>query len=96
MEKLAAAAGASKSYVWELENKDPPGPSADKLSGTATALGVTIDHLVNGVDSLPGVERMRSACIDAIWNEAFGWQSARTYSGIAELLPTTWRRRSGV
>jgi transcriptional regulator with XRE-family HTH domain len=46
LEQLAQATGSSKSYIWELENKDPPRPSAEKLSEIATALGVTVDYLI--------------------------------------------------
>lgn len=45
LDKLAALSGCSKSYLWELENKDPPRPSADKLSAIAKAIGVTVDYL---------------------------------------------------
>jgi transcriptional regulator with XRE-family HTH domain len=47
LEKLADLSGSSKSYVWELENKAPPRPSADKLSKIAEALGVTLEFLIN-------------------------------------------------
>lgn len=50
LDQLAAATGSSKSYVWELENKNPPRPSAEKLSAIAAALGVTVDYLL-GSDS---------------------------------------------
>ncbi|WP_082772831.1 helix-turn-helix transcriptional regulator [Methylobacterium sp. CCH5-D2] len=50
LDQLAAATGSSKSYVWELENKNPPRPSAEKLSAIATALEVTVDYLL-GSDS---------------------------------------------
>jgi transcriptional regulator with XRE-family HTH domain len=50
LDKLAEDAGLSKSYLWELENKDPPRPSAEKLAGLAKALGVTVDFLM-GADS---------------------------------------------
>ena len=46
LDQLAAATGTSKSYVWELENKNPPRPSAEKLSAIGTALGVTVDYLL--------------------------------------------------
>jgi transcriptional regulator with XRE-family HTH domain len=46
LEKLAEIAESSKSYIWELENKNPPRPSAEKLGAIARALGVTIDYLV--------------------------------------------------
>jgi transcriptional regulator with XRE-family HTH domain len=43
---LAKMSGASKSYIWELENRAPPRPSADKLSAIAKALGVTAGYLI--------------------------------------------------
>lgn len=46
LDKLAELADSSKSYIWELENKDPPRPSADKIAKIATALGVTPDYLI--------------------------------------------------
>ena len=47
LEQLAERAGSSKSYIWELENKAPPRPSAELLTRIATALGVTIDYLLD-------------------------------------------------
>lgn len=46
LEQLAKQAKCSKSYVWELENRNPPRPSAEKLSNLAAALGVTMDYFV--------------------------------------------------
>jgi transcriptional regulator with XRE-family HTH domain len=46
LDQLAEAAGCSKSYIWELENKNPPRPSAEKLSSIATALKTTSDYLL--------------------------------------------------
>lgn len=51
LEKLAELAESSKSYIWELENKDPPRPSADKIAKIAVALGVTPDYLIT--DAVP-------------------------------------------
>ena len=45
LEQLAKDTASSKSYVWELENKDPPRPSVEKLSAIAVTLGVTVDYL---------------------------------------------------
>ena len=45
LEKLARLSGCSKSYLWELENSNPPRPSAAKLSAIAYALNVNIDYL---------------------------------------------------
>ncbi|MER8798298.1 helix-turn-helix domain-containing protein [Mesorhizobium sp. M0984] len=46
LDRLAELAESSKSYIWELENKDPPRPSADKISKIAIALDVTPDYLL--------------------------------------------------
>lgn len=50
LDQLAQATGSSKSYIWELENKNPPRPSAEKLSAIATALSVTVDYLLGADD----------------------------------------------
>ena len=50
LDQLAQVTGSSKSYIWELENKNPPRPSAEKLSAIATALGVTVDYLLGTDD----------------------------------------------
>ena len=47
LDKLAELTGSSKSYIWELENKAPPRPSAEKLSRIADELGVTIEYLLD-------------------------------------------------
>lgn len=46
LDKLAESAESSKSYIWELENNNPPRPSADKIAKIAAALGVTPDYLI--------------------------------------------------
>lgn len=46
MEGLAQAAGISKSYVWELENREVPHLSAKVLVDLAKALDVTIHDLL--------------------------------------------------
>lgn len=45
LDQLAQATKSSKSYIWELENKNPPRPSAEKLTEIAKELGVTVDYL---------------------------------------------------
>lgn len=52
LDKLADLTDSSKSYIWELENKNPPRPSADKVARIASALGVTSDYLVDTNDSV--------------------------------------------
>jgi transcriptional regulator with XRE-family HTH domain len=48
LEALAAKIESSKSYVWEIENKDVARPSAEKLSLIASALETTTDYLLSG------------------------------------------------
>jgi len=47
LDKLAELTESSKSYIWELENKNPPRPSAEKLSKIAEKLGTTIEYLLD-------------------------------------------------
>lgn len=46
LEKLAEDAGLSKSYLWELENRESQRPSAEKLTALADALGVTTSYFL--------------------------------------------------
>lgn len=46
LEQLAELTDSSKSYLWELENKDAPKPSAEKIAKIATALDVTTEFLL--------------------------------------------------
>ena len=52
LDRLAELTDSSKSYILELENKNPPRPSADKVAKIASALGVTSDYLVDTKDSV--------------------------------------------
>jgi transcriptional regulator with XRE-family HTH domain len=61
LEKLAELTDSSKSYIWELENKDPPRPSAEKVARIAGALGVTTDYLVSTTKVAPGEEVLDQA-----------------------------------
>ena len=47
LDQLAALTASSKSYIWELENKNPPRPSAEKISKIADVLGVTSDYIMD-------------------------------------------------
>lgn len=40
LEKLAELSGLSKSYIWELENRESQRPSAEKLNALAKVLSV--------------------------------------------------------
>lgn len=48
LEGLADRVGSSKSYMWEIENKEVARPSAEKLAMIATALDTTSDYLLAG------------------------------------------------
>ncbi|MGR5364334.1 helix-turn-helix domain-containing protein [Vibrio mediterranei] len=47
LERLAEMAGISKSYLWELENRDKPNPSTEKIAQIANALNVTTEFLLS-------------------------------------------------
>ena len=61
LEQLAELADSSKSYIWELENKDPPRPSAEKVAKIASVLGVTTDYLVSTTKAAPGKDVLDQA-----------------------------------
>ena len=50
--KLAEMAESSKSYIWELENKNPPRPSAEKLAKIAEQLDTTLEFLLDEGDAV--------------------------------------------
>ena len=52
LEKLAELSESSKSYIWELENKNPPRPSGEKIAKIAAVLGVTADYLIDQTETL--------------------------------------------
>lgn len=61
LEKLAELADSSKSYIWELENKDPPRPSAEKVGKIASVLGVTVDYLLDKSKKSPNEDVIDTA-----------------------------------
>lgn len=53
LDGLAEATGSSKSYIWELENRETaPRPSAEKLLKIADALGTTVELLLDETGKL--------------------------------------------
>ena len=46
LERLADQASLSKSYLWELENRESQRPSAEKLAALADALGVAASYFI--------------------------------------------------
>lgn len=53
LERLAELIDSSKSYMWELENKDAPNPSAEKIARIAAVLEVTPDFLMDDHTTSP-------------------------------------------
>ena len=47
LDEHAKLTQSSKSYIWELENRDPPRPSAEKLAKIAAALAVTMEYFID-------------------------------------------------
>jgi len=68
LDQLALATDSSKSYIWELENKNPPRPSAEKLAAIAKGLQVTVDWLLGSDEQT----------LDTAEDKAF----FRSYSGL--------------
>ena len=60
LEKLAELTDSSKSYIWELENRDTRKPSAEKLTRIAQALSVTTDYLLDD-SAEPGNDVLKEA-----------------------------------
>lgn len=46
LDQLADQSGLSKSYIWELENRESQRPSAEKLASLADVLGVSINYFL--------------------------------------------------
>ncbi len=53
LDALSERAGMSKSYLWELENRESPRPSAEKLSALAGALGMPASYFIDKDVSAP-------------------------------------------
>jgi transcriptional regulator with XRE-family HTH domain len=62
LEQLAELTDSSKSYIWELEKKDDPKPSAYKIGKIAAVLDVTTEFLLIESTATPD---------EAVLDEAF-------------------------
>ena len=60
LDKLAELTDSSKSYIWELENRDTRKPSGEKLTRIAQALEVTTDYLLDDSEE-PSDQVLREA-----------------------------------
>lgn len=61
LEQLGELTDSSKSYLWELENKDEPKPSAEKIGKIAAVLEVTTEFLLTESMATPDVEVLDEA-----------------------------------
>lgn len=61
LDELAAAAGMSKSYLWELENRETAKPSAEKLDSLARTLGVPVSYFLEQESSTPQERHLDAA-----------------------------------
>lgn len=71
LDKLAELTDSSKSYIWEIENRDELKPSADKITRIAAALDVTPDFLLSAPEGTPA---------EAVADQAF----FRKYQGMSD------------
>ena len=53
LEDLAKRIGSTKSYMWELENRDVSRPSAEKVFKLAEVFGVTAEYLLDDTGREP-------------------------------------------
>lgn len=86
LDQLADASQSSKSYIWELENKDPPRPSGEKLALIAAALDVTPDYLL-------GVETQVESAEDKAFFRKYQKMDAAQKSQIREMLEVINKKR---
>jgi transcriptional regulator with XRE-family HTH domain len=56
LEQFAEQIGASKSSVWELENKEKARPSAERVHEVAKILGVTPEFLMDNDATEPSID----------------------------------------
>ncbi len=86
LEELATRSESSKSYVWELENKDPPRPSGEKLALIANALDVTLDYLL-------GVETEVEPAEDKAFFRKYQKMTSTQKSQVREMLEIINRKK---
>ena len=61
LDQLADMAGLSKSYLWELENRETASPSAQILNALAESLGVSTNYFMDDVASQPEAKHLDEA-----------------------------------
>jgi len=61
LESLAKAADVSKSYLWELENREVKNPSAQRLTSIADQLGVSLEFFLENDSREPKEKHLDDA-----------------------------------
>jgi transcriptional regulator with XRE-family HTH domain len=84
LDELADKADSSKSYIWELENKNPPRPSAEKLAKIAKALDVTLDYFI-------GEEMPEEDATDAMFYREYRKKDPKTKKKIRQMIELMWK-----
>ncbi len=84
LDELADKAESSKSYIWELENKNPPRPSAEKLVKIAKALSVTLDYFLNE-------EVQEEDAKDAMFYREYQKKDPETKKKIRQMIDLMWK-----
>jgi len=77
LEQLAQATDSSKSYMWEIENKEVARPSAEKLERIAAVLGVTAGFLIDANQAEPSEDDR---------DKAFYWRFQKADATVKEQL----------
>ena len=81
LDKLAELTESSKSYIWELENKNPPRPSAEKLAKIAEKLDTTIEFLLD-----EGTEVTKEEVADAQFYRQYRKMDSATKDKIRQMV----------
>jgi transcriptional regulator with XRE-family HTH domain len=87
LDALAENVGMSKSYLWELENRPSPRPSAEKLSAIAAVLGVPIDYFLDDK-----VEQPRPEHLDEVFFRSYKNLSPDAKAQLRQILETFRKR----
>lgn len=53
LDRLADLSSTSKSYLWELENRETANPTMDKVAKIAEVFGVTAEFLLDNEETQP-------------------------------------------
>lgn len=61
LDSLAERVGSSKSYIWELENRPSPNPSAEKLAAIAKELNAPVEYFLDTAEAAPTPEQRDDA-----------------------------------